>query len=185
MDETATPAERQKRKQTLIPWPAIQEAATNEGLTIPELSNRFGVDAGTIRKRVNRGKLVIVARALGAIQRRAAVKAAEAAATKVANEWVERGENHRKVAFDLAHESLKKMKPKAPRNFREAELADKIARRAAGLDTADTVQQTLININEAMSADDEPTPVLEATLVPTEPTAAQPASLPEPVESPA
>ena len=97
---------------------------------------------------------------IGAIQTRAAEKAAENAIAKKADEWLEKGENHRKVAFNLAHDSLKLMKAKAPSNFREAELADKIARRAAGLDTQDVVSQTLININEAMSADDEPTPVV-------------------------
>ncbi len=149
-----------------IPWVAIQDAATNEGLTIQELATRFSVDEGTVRKRVNRGKLLLVSRIIGAVQRRAAEKAAEKIIEKKADEWLERGERHREVAFHVAHDSLKLMKPKAPRNFREAELADKIARRAAGLDVQDVVQQTLININEAMSAADEPTPVLEAVCVP-------------------
>lgn len=149
-----------------IPWVAIQDAATAECLNIQELSARFNVAEGTIRKRVNRGKLTLVVRMIGAIQKRAAEKAAENVLAKKADEWLEKGENHRKVAFDLAHDSLKLMRPKAPRNFREAELADKIARRAAGLDTQDVVSQTLININESMAADDEPTPVvIEAEIV--------------------
>lgn len=149
-----------------IPWVAIQDTATAECLNIQELAARFNVAEGTIRKRVNRGKLTLVARMIGAIQKRAAEKAAENVIAKKADEWLEKGENHRKVAFDLAHDSLKLMRPKAPRNFREAELADKIARRAAGLDTQDVVSQTLININESMAADDEPTPVIEADVVP-------------------
>jgi len=148
-----------------IPWVAIQDTATAECLNIQELAARFNVAEGTIRKRVNRGQLTLVVRMIGAIQKRAAEKAAENVIAKKADEWLEKGENHRKVAFDLAHDSLKLMKPKAPRNFREAELADKIARRAAGLDTQDVVSQTLININEAMSADDEPTPVIEGEIV--------------------
>lgn len=149
-----------------IPWVAIQDAATAECLNIQELAARFNVNEGTIRKRVNRGRLTLVARMIGAIQKRAAEKAAENVLAKKADEWLEKGENHRKVAFDLAHDSLKLMRPKAPRNFREAELADKIARRAAGLDTQDVVSQTLININESMAADDEPTPVvIEAEIV--------------------
>jgi peptidyl-tRNA hydrolase len=149
-----------------IPWVAIQDAATAECLTIQELAARFNVGEGTIRKRVDRGKLTIIAKLIGAVQQRAAEKAAEKVIEKKADEWLEKGENHRKVAFDVAHESLKLMKAKAPRNFREAELADKIARRAAGLDTQDVVSQTLININESMAADDEPTPVIEAVVVP-------------------
>lgn len=64
-----------------------------------------------------------------------------------------------RVAFKLAHESLKRMKPRAPKNFREAEVCDKIARRSAGLDSEEGPrQQLLININELMdgaSADDQ------------------------------
>lgn len=154
-----------------IPWPAIQEAATNEALTINELAERFGVAKGTIRRAYDRKKLVLVSKLIPQVQRRLAEKIAAETIERKADEWLERGERHRKVAFDLAHDSLKKMKPKAPRNFREAEAADKIARRAAGLDVSDVVQQTLININEAMSAEEEPTPVpvIEAECVPCEP----------------
>jgi hypothetical protein len=55
------------------------------------------------------------------------------------------------VAFDLAHESLKKMKPHAPKNFREADAADRMARRASGLDNSEMAQHmTLIRINESV-----------------------------------
>jgi hypothetical protein len=147
-----------------IPWALIQDTATKEALDVHEISERFGVKVPTIRQQIQRGKLVLVSKAITALQRRVTEKAIEKAVSKKADEWLERGERHRKVAFDLAHDSLKLMRPKAPRNFREAESADKIARRAAGLDTADTVQQTLININEAMSSEDEPQPV-RATVV--------------------
>ena len=39
------------------------------------------------------------------------------------------------------------MKPRAPKNLREAEVCDKIARRSAGLDKVAVVQQTLIQLN--------------------------------------
>jgi DNA-binding transcriptional regulator YhcF (GntR family) len=150
--------------QTKIPWPAIQEAATNEALTINELAERFGVKAATIRRAYDRKKLVLVSKIIPQVQRRIAEKVAQQTIERKTDEWLARGERHRKVAFDLAHDSLKLMKPKAPRNFREAEAADKIARRAAGLDVSDTVQQTLININEAMDSSDEPVPVQAFTI---------------------
>lgn len=50
--------------------------------------------------------------------------------------------------------SLKRMKPRAPKNFREAEVCDKIARRSAGLDKVDVVQQTLIQLNERIEGFD-------------------------------
>ena len=57
------------------------------------------------------------------------------------------------------------MKPRAPNNFREAEVCDKIARRSAGLDNIDSATQfALIHINEAIEGyDSEP---IEATALP-------------------
>lgn len=135
-------------------------AATNEMLNVPQLCAKFpNVKSASIRKAVERGTLIIPANTLPKLTR----KAIERAAERKADEWVAKGEEHRRVVFDVAHDSLKLMHPKAPRNFREAEAADKMARRAAGLDVSDTVNQTLININEAMAADEEPRPV-EATV---------------------
>jgi len=51
--------------------------------------------------------------------------------------------------------ALRKAKIKPPQTWRDADLADKIARRSAGLD----VQQTLISINEDPEAE-----VLEAEM---------------------
>lgn len=46
------------------------------------------------------------------------------------------------------------MKPRAPKNFREAEVCDKIARSSAGFDKVDVVQQTLIQLNEQIEGFD-------------------------------
>jgi hypothetical protein len=55
------------------------------------------------------------------------------------------------------------MKPRASKNFREAKVCDKIARRSAGLDKVEVVQQTLIQLNEQIEGFDcEP---LEATVL--------------------
>jgi hypothetical protein len=74
-------------------------------------------------------------------------KAIEAAAQS----WAERGEAHRRVAFDLAHNALKA----AARaglgisDWRDADLCDKVARRNAGLDSEEgsriSFGMTLVN----------------------------------------
>lgn len=147
---------------------------------MPQIAERFGVKEPTVRKRIEREQLILVSKLIPQMQRQVAQKAAE----KAVDKWMERGEKHRDVAFELAHESLKKMKPVAPKNFREAEAADKIARRAAGLDVTDTVQQTLININEAMEAADEPRPI-KATVVEAEEIIPREESVPATAERPA
>jgi hypothetical protein len=78
-----------------------------------------------------------------------------------ATDWNSRGNAQREVAFRLAHESLKRMKPKAPKNFREPEVCDKIARRSAGLDSFDSATQiSLVHISESIEAFDQPLPVM-------------------------
>jgi hypothetical protein len=132
-------------ERTVIDWTPIELAVTG-GLSFSEAAERFGVKEDSIRKRAGRHRWILP-KALSRIVRNKLEKAVE----KVADDWIAAGESHRKVAFDLAHESLKKMKPHAPKNFREADAADRIARRAAGLDNSDMTQHTtLIRINESV-----------------------------------
>lgn len=80
-------------------------------------------------------------------------------------DWGKKGEKHRELAFQLAHESLKKFKATKPRSFKELDIADRIARRAAGLENDSIVQQTLVHINEAVEGHAE-SQVIEAQVLP-------------------
>lgn len=135
-------------------WDSIERACI-AGLPFKEVARRFEVPHGTLIKRASRHKWPTPTR----VRQRAnelAVKSANVAQT-VAETWMERGEDHRKTVFELAHKSIKRMKPRTPKNWKEADIADKMARRAAGLENAEVVQQTLIQINET---DEQP---IEAT----------------------
>jgi hypothetical protein len=46
-----------------------------------------------------------------------------------------------------------------PKSWKEFDVADRAARRAAGLENAEVVQQTLIQINEAIDDFDQPRPI--------------------------
>jgi hypothetical protein len=65
-------------------------------------------------------------------------------------DWGKSGESHREQAFKIANTSLKKFRARAPKDFKELDIADRIARRAAGLENDSVVQQTLVHINEAV-----------------------------------
>jgi hypothetical protein len=80
-------------------------------------------------------------------------------------DWGKLGETHRERAFRTAHESLKKFRPRVPKDFKELDLADRIARRAAGLENDSVVQQTLVHINEAVEGHAE-AQVIEAETLP-------------------
>jgi hypothetical protein len=137
------------RKLTLEVWAQIEADCCNpnDPMSFTDAEKKYGVSNKTISKRANRKHW-----ALPRIIAKAVEKKIEAGLDKVASKWKDRGERHRDVVFDLAHESLKKMKVKAPKNFREAEAADKMARRAAGLEVSEISQQTLIQINDAIDA---------------------------------
>lgn len=55
----------------------------------------------------------------------------------LAETWAEKGENLRQLAYTKALNSLKSATLKPASNARDFEILDKVARRAAGLDTAD------------------------------------------------
>ena len=66
-----------------------------------------------------------------------------------AAEWARRGDVHSNLVFNLAHVALAKAKLKPPRTFKEAKIADEMARKARGLDEGDSAQRALlIHINE-------------------------------------
>lgn len=144
-----------------VDWELIEKTCI-AGLSFKDAGERFGIKPGTIAKRAARQGWPTpsaVALRMREIER----KKGDTAAQIVAEDWTEKGETHRRVAFDLAHESLKKMKPRAPRNFREADAADRMARRASGLEQDSIVNQTLIQVNEAIEGhDNEP---IEAEIV--------------------
>ena len=69
----------------------------------------------------------------------------------LAQSWAEKGEAHRAIAFDLAHTALREAARKGLpiESWRDADLADKSARRNAGLDDSDahnvSIGMALIN----------------------------------------
>lgn len=139
-----------------IPWREI-ELACVAGMDYAEAAVKFDVKVGTIRKRAIRHNWPTPAR-IGARAKELALKGGggEGVIEAAARTLVERGEKHREHVFTQSHEAIKKSKVKPPRNWKDYEIADKVARRAAGLDTAENVQQVLLQINEATDEEIKP-----------------------------
>jgi hypothetical protein len=142
-----------KAPQVIAPelWVAIEKACCG-GLGYSECARKFGVSVFAIMQRSKRNNWPVGSR----IQRRvealqeARYKAGErykpyvqqrnsnAQATEaLAESWAERGEQHRLLAFQLAHNSFKAAAKKGLpiESWRDADLADRSARRNAGLDS--------------------------------------------------
>jgi hypothetical protein len=150
------PATRELR--ATIQWEIIERTCI-AGMTFMDAAKEFGVKEDTIRKRARRYNWP-VSKAIGkAVQK--AVQNAEVT-ERTAQDWLAKGEAHRAVVFDKASGAIKKANMRVPQSWKEFDLADRAARRAAGLENAEVVQQTLIHINEP-GADSE---VIDLNLVP-------------------
>jgi len=143
-----------------IRWDVIERTCI-AGMTFMSAAKEFGIKEDTLRKRARRYRWPIP-RAIGkAVQK--AVQNSEVAA-RAAQDWLSKGEAHRRIVFDKASGAIAQAKMCPPRSWRDFDLADRTARRAAGLESAEIVQQTLIQINEAIDDFDQPRPI-EAELI--------------------
>lgn len=143
-------------------------------------AKHFAVKEDTIRKRAKRHAWplpsVVAAKAL-ALKNAGTVQSAQNGAIieQSAKTLAERGEEHAKTVFDLASGALKALKKLPVRNWKDAEIADKAARRAAGLGNDDEgVRISLISLNESINAHDTSEDVIEATLIPDDPESESP-----------
>ena len=97
------------------------------------------------------------------------LKKREAELETSAAQWARRSDVHRNLVFNLAHGALAKAKLKPPHTFKEAKIADEMARKACGLDEGDSAQHALlIHINELDAGGPRPieASVFEGELLP-------------------
>jgi hypothetical protein len=155
-----------------VAWKDVKNACEIEGLTITEVCARFRLKYPAVYARATRGKWSVIS----SVKKRAKELQKRESELKIsAAEWVRRGDGHRDLVFNLAHGALKKANLKPPRTFKEAKIADEMARKACGLDEGDSAQHAvLIHINELDAG--EPVPI-EASVIDEELSPGAPASL--------
>lgn len=146
-DDAPQPTTGEKGSRVAIPWDIIERTCI-AGMTFMDAATEFGVKEDTIRKRARHYNWP-VPKAIGkAVQK--AVQNAQVV-DKTAQDWLAKGEAHRALVFDKAHGAISKAKMWPPKSWKEFDLADRAARRAANLENADIVQQSLlIHINESL-----------------------------------
>jgi hypothetical protein len=135
----------------VIAWDMIEEACNvpsnrkqdTSFLTVAEASRRFKLTSQAICSRAKRNGWRM-------INHRDKQKLLAEQKKGDKRDWGKSGESHREQAFKIANTSLKKFRARAPKDFKELDIADRIARRAAGLENDSVVQQTLVHINEAV-----------------------------------
>jgi len=154
-----------------VVWSDVKNACEIEGLTVNEVCTRYKLKYSAVYARASRGKWKVIS----SVKKRAKeLQKREAELETSAAQWARRGGVHRDLVFNLAHNALAKAKLRPPRTFKEAKIADEMARKACGLDKGDSAQHAvLIHINEMDAG--EPVPI-EASVI--EPELSPDASVP-------
>jgi hypothetical protein len=141
-------------------WQLIQAAVCIGNAGYSEIAKKFGITPHRIMMRAKRHGWAVpskIAKRVEALQKSVTERAVceanrhcnDQAVEIIAQSWAERGEQHRLLAFQLAHNSLKTAAKRGLpiEDWRDADLADKTARRNAGLDSG---EGTRISIGMAL-----------------------------------
>ena len=149
-------------------WKTVEAAMCIGGLGYSEAGRKFGIEPHAIMMKAKRHDWALpskIAERTKALQARYKAcesnrNANEEVIQTVAESWAERGEQHRLLAFQLAHNSLKTAARRGLpiEDWRDADLADKTARRNAGLDSEEgsRIQIGLALIETRLQAIDLP-----------------------------
>src|SRR5438552_14059056 len=138
-----------------IPWDVIERTCI-AGMSFMSAAEDFAVKEDTIRKRARRYNWP-VPKAIGKAVQKAVQN--EQVAERTAQDWLDKSSAHRAIVFDKAHGAITEATMRPPQSWKDFDLADRAARRASGLENAEVVQQTLIQINEAIDDFDQPRPI--------------------------
>jgi hypothetical protein len=105
------------------------------GNSFKDASAKFKVPYSTVRKMASRKGWT--KKAVEESQRTIIERVSQIAAET----WAEKAEAHRRKMYALASDALAQAKLPPPKNWRDVETADKIARRAAGLEDGEQGRQ--------------------------------------------
>lgn len=139
-----------------VDWETVKLACV-AGMTYFEASKHFGIKKNTINAYSLRHAWPTPPRIHAARLKRLDSQGI-AVTNALLDTWANRGEIHRNTIYSMASKAITGAKMQTVKSWKDAEIADKMARRAAGLDCGDTpnANQTIVNI-DFLGVDDNPT----------------------------
>jgi hypothetical protein len=143
---------RKKHKEPQVidseTWKAVEAAICVGGFGYTECGRKFHISPHAIMMKAKRHGWAVpskIAKRVEALQKSVTERAVcersracnDKAVDVIAESWAERGEQHRVLTFNLAHSELKAASKRGLpiEDWSAAEKADRMARRAAGLDS--------------------------------------------------
>jgi|SRR5882757_727875 len=124
-------------------WTLAREAVCNLGLSQREASERYGLSYDALRQRCSREAWPAPERVRKLVTELSQKRSHNTAiALNSAENWAEKGEMHKILAFQVANDALKEaaISPPEIKDWADLERVDKMARRAAGLDNDDSTK---------------------------------------------
>lgn len=102
------------------------------GMTPREISKNFGIPENTIYTKIAKAGWSKIKKE--ALAKEPEPQEVEILAKVMEENWKEKGAAHRAVVYEMAHKALKSAKLPTPRSWKDAQIADNMARKAVGLD---------------------------------------------------
>lgn len=103
------------------------------GMEPKDIAKKFDIEEKTVYTKISKsGWNKIIGESVKSVS--PDTKILEMTADALEAEWRTKGAGHRAMVFKIAHDALKKAKLPAPRSWRDAQVADNMARKALGLD---------------------------------------------------
>ena len=113
-------------------WNAVKVAYL-AGVSPKEIAQQFGIAENTVSTKVCKaGWNTIIRDAVRTVKPDDEILAKTADLLEM--DWKSKGSGHRSHVFKLAHAALQKANLPAPRTWKDAQIADNMARKAVGLD---------------------------------------------------
>ena len=113
-------------------WDAVKVSYL-AGLGTKEIARQYGIPENTVATKVCKaGWNKIIKEAVKTVVPENEIL--EKTADLLEMEWKNKGAGHRAHVFKIAHEALKRAQLPAPRSWKDAQIADNMARKAVGLD---------------------------------------------------
>ena len=113
-------------------WDAVKVVYLS-GMSCKDIAENFGILENTVQIKVcKEGWNKIMKESIKSVTPEP--KALEKVADMLESDWKSKGAGHRVHVFKIAHEALKRSQLPAPRSWKDAQIADNMARKAVGLD---------------------------------------------------
>jgi len=112
-------------------WNAVKVCYLH-GMNPKDIAKRFGMPENTVYTKVSKEKWHQIKKE--AVAQEPAPEAIEMVAQVMEEDWRAKGAAHRSMVYEMATKALKSAALPSPRSWKDAQIADNMARKAVGLD---------------------------------------------------